>query len=433
MLIAATVAFFSLICWAAIVWTTIIPAAEATAHVLAQRATAAIAAYKSGAPLPQDIEFRSAPPASESRWMHEFSFSLYLNHLRTQLRRDLPGSQVFVARAAMPTRVWIRSAELPDRWLVLRWQVSRPETPAAIIVVVLTGALLVLTGAAMFARRLTAPLAALVAATDRIAQGERVMVNTTSGPSEVRSLGAAFQSMSHRLAELDEQRELMLAGLSHDLRSPLARLRVAVELLDTRDTVLTEQMAGEIEEIDRMVGQFLHYVRAGYRETPVEGCLDDIVQESLTRHHRGEKLQLDLNAAEPRLLAVESVRHVLLNLVQNALEYGQVPVTIRTRLAPGRLSISVEDSGHGIPEREWQEALRPFHRLRATPGTGHTGLGLATVERLVRACHGTVVGSLTEGGFVVNVTLATNEPPPSQRAEQARAGIDCTRQPNVRM
>src|SRR4030081_134820 len=98
--------------------------------------------------------------------------------------------------------------------------------------------LLSLLAAAVFARRLTAPLATLVDAARRVGDGEVVAVDTSSGPSEVRSLAVAFQAMSQRLVELDERRELMLAGLSHDLRSPLARMRVAVDLLESSEAGL---------------------------------------------------------------------------------------------------------------------------------------------------------------------------------------------------
>jgi two-component system osmolarity sensor histidine kinase EnvZ len=336
---------------------------------------------------------------------------VYLTHLRNRLQRDLPGSEVVLARTAMPTEIFIRPVQLPERWFVLKWQVARPETPLAMALIVFFGALVALLGAALFARRLTAPLADLAEATRRVAGGERVTVNTASGPTEVRSLAVAFQAMSSRLAELDEQRELMLAGLSHDLRSPLARVRVAVELLDHSDLSLVQQITVDVEEIDRMVAQFLHYVRAGYRESPVVACLDDVVRDSLSPYLRGVDLQLELNAAEPRLIAIDSVRRVVCNLVQNAFEYGQAPVTVRTTLQPRALRISVADRGAGISQRDWAQAVRPFHRLRAAPGTGHSGLGLATVERLVRASQGTLEATHINGSFTVDATL--NAPPPT--------------------
>ncbi len=383
-----------------------IPAAEVTAHVLAQRATAAVTAYQTNLPLPEGVEIASPPNVPEIRTFPIGYFSLYLDRLRRQLQADLPLSTIVPAHTAMPTEIWVRMPQIPDRWFVLKWQVARPDTPVAMGAIITLGALVALVGAALFARRLTAPLGSLAKAMRRVAEGERVAVDTASGPDEVRSLAVAFQAMSARLAELDEQRELMLAGLSHDLRSPLARVRVAVELLEPADRALVEQMTVDVEEMDRIVGQFLHYVRAGYRERPVDSCPDEVVRDSLSHYLRTGHLRIELHASEPRRIAVDAVRRVLSNLVQNALEYGQPPVTVRTRLTSTDLRISVEDRGAGVSEREWQEALRPFQRLRAAPGTGHSGLGLATVARLLLACHGTLTSRRIEGGFVVEATLA---------------------------
>jgi two-component system osmolarity sensor histidine kinase EnvZ len=338
----------------------------------------------------------------------EFSLGLYLNHLRKQLQADMPGSRILVARV-MPTELWIRPAQVPDRWFVLKWQIARPETPLALGGVVLAGGLLSLVAAAVFARRLTAPLATLVEATRRVGDGEVVSVDASSGPSEVRSLAVAFQAMSQRLVELDERRELMLAGLSHDLRSPLARMRVAVDLLESSDPNLIGQITTDVEEIDGMVGQFLHYVRAGYREAPARASADEIVRDSLGHYLRTAELNVELNATGSRLLPVESVRRVVINLVQNAFEHGRAPVTLRTLLRPRELLISVEDRGQGISVQDWQQAIRPFHRLRAAPAAGHCGLGLATVERLVRAAQGTLAGRQVQGGFVVDVTFTATD------------------------
>jgi two-component system osmolarity sensor histidine kinase EnvZ len=278
------------------------------------------------------------------------------------------------------------------------------------------GALLTLGGAAIFARRLTSPLAALVSATRHVAQGERVTIDTRSGPIEVRSLAQAFQAMTHRLAELDEQRELMLAGLSHDLRSPLARVRVALELLDPRDAALARQMIVEIEEIDGIVGQFLRYVRAGYAEAPTLVSVDDVIKSTLAYYVTERQLQLELNAPTPCLIAVDAMRHILQNLVQNAFEYGAPPIVVRSELSPALLNspsllkLSVEDHGTGLSAQEWQEALRPFKRLRTTPGSGHTGLGLAMVDRLIRACEGTLTPRRTGGKFTIEVALTATFP-----------------------
>jgi two-component system osmolarity sensor histidine kinase EnvZ len=182
-------------------------------------------------------------------------------------------------------------------------------------------------------------------------------------------------------------------------------MRIAVDLLDASDANLRGQITTDVEEVDRMVGQLLHYVRAGYRETLLLASADEVVRESIAPYLRNGTLQTQLGANEPRLLPVDSVRRVVANLVQNAFEYGVAPVVVRTSLRARELVISVEDRGPGISEQDWRHAIQPFHRLRATPGTGHSGLGLATVDRLVRAAQGTLASRQTPNGFVVEVTL----------------------------
>jgi two-component system osmolarity sensor histidine kinase EnvZ len=274
--------------------------------------------------------------------------------------------------------------------------------------VLAAAAIIMLGGAAISARRLTAPLAGLARAAARVAEGEKVDIATDAGPSEVRSLAVAFQSMSHRLAELDEQRELMLGGISHDLRTPLARIRVALELLDVSDPALRAEMALSIEEMDHMIGQFLQYTRSNYRETPVLAVLDDVVREGLASVANDQRVKLKLDAASPRRFAVDCVRHTLLNLVQNALEYGSPPVTVRTEARAAEISLTVQDCGAGINAAQWAEAVRPFQRLGSAPSKGHSGLGLAMVQRLVLSCGGELSARQVKDGFEVRVRLPLN-------------------------
>jgi two-component system osmolarity sensor histidine kinase EnvZ len=199
----------------------------------------------------------------------------------------------------------------------------------------------------------------------------------------------------------------MLGGISHDLRTPLARLRVAVELLEVGDPALTGEMTANIEEMDRMVGQFLHYVRTNYHESPTRAALDDIVRQTLAIYATNDRLQLELNAADMCRFAADGVRHTLLNLVQNALDYGRAPVTVRTSGTANEIQIQVQDCGEGLSEAEWSDAIRPFHRLRDQPSGGHTGLGLAMVDRLVRVCGGHLGAKRIASGFTVTVRFPT--------------------------
>jgi two-component system, OmpR family, osmolarity sensor histidine kinase EnvZ len=333
----------------------------------------------------------------------------YLETIRSKLAADLDAPEVRINRYAGPAELWLRTRDVPDEWLVLTWRVAGPNAPVVSFGLMASAAVLVLGAAAFSARRLTAPLAALATATTRVAEGERVQIDTTSGPSEVRALAVAFRSMSQRLAELDEQREMLLGGVSHDLRTPLARLRVAVELLGSEPTSLTEEMTANIEEMDRMIGRFLHYVRANYRETPTRASLDEIARQTLAIYATDERLRFELRAPAQRTFAADCVRHALLNLVQNALEYGTAPVTVTTASDATGLCIQVADRGPGLSETEWVRALEPFRRLRDQPGGSHSGLGLALVERLVRVSGGSLEARRTEGGFVVTVRLPAHD------------------------
>jgi len=409
LLIGGTILVFSIIAWQAIVWTAIEPASELAVPLLTQRANAAITARYVGQPPPEGTRFETDAPTTMEPRLRGFAFRAYVETIRTKLQVNLRASEIRIHRLAGPSEIWLRTPEVPDAWLVLSWRIADPKAPFAALGVLGAAALLALGGAALSARRLTAPLAALAAAAARLAEGDRVEVDTGSGPTEVRSLAVAFQSMSHRLMEHDQQRELMLAGISHDLRTPLARLRVAVELLDVAARALTEEMTANIEEMDRMVGQFLHYVRANYRESPTRATLDDVVRQTLAIYATDERLRLQPDAAEMRCFAVNCIRHTLLNLVQNALDYGKAPVTVHTSLTSAEVQVSVADGGAGLSEAEWFEAVRPFHRLRDQPTAGHTGLGLAMVDRLVSVCGGHLEAKQMPSGFAVTVRLPTTQ------------------------
>jgi two-component system osmolarity sensor histidine kinase EnvZ len=411
LLIACTLAVFSIIAWQAIVWTTLLPAAQLATTVLTQRANEAIAARRTGQPLPESTRFETTAPLIMEPRYAGVAVRTYVETVRAKLQANLDAPEARIHRYTGPPEIWVRTREVPDAWLVLSWRIAGPRAPLAAVSVIATAALLVLGAAALSARRLTAPLADLAAAAARLAEGERLKIASASGPSEVRSLAAAFQSMASRMAELDEQRELMLAGISHDLRTPLARLRVAIELLGAGDAALTEEMVANIEEMDRMIAQFLHYTRANYREAPTRGSLDEVVRQTLAIYATDQRVRLELRAPENRLFAADSVRHALLNLVQNALEYGRPPVTVRTSSSAGEIQIEVHDRGPGLSEAEWSEAVRPFHRLRAQPGGTHTGLGLAMVDRLVRVSGGSLDAKRTGDGFATMVRLPANLPP----------------------
>jgi len=112
-----------------------------------------------------------------------------------------------------------------------------------------------------------------------------------------------------------------------------------------------------------------------------------------------------LNASDVRVLPADALRQISLNLVQNALDHGRPPVRVGTRLYADRFELAVSDAGDGLSADEWQQALQPFNRLRAQPNTGHAGLGLALVERLVRNTGGSLASIRASGEFTITVSI----------------------------
>lgn len=206
-----------------------------------------------------------------------------------------------------------------------------------------------------------------------------------SGPREFRQIGEALRRMSMKLRGSLRERELMLAGLSHDIRSPLARLQAAIELHAADHPGDFRPMMADIRDIDHIVHQCIDFVRDGQDE-PLENLeLDALVRTALQRH---EGLELDLACSGLQVGARRlGLLRLIRNLANNALTHGLAPVRVATRRDGDALRLSVEDHGRGIDPGEWQRLIEPFERgNRARDGRG-AGLGLAIVQRVASA-HG---------------------------------------------
>jgi len=247
--------------------------------------------------------------------------------------------------------------------------------------------------------RLNLPLRALAAAAGAIGQGKIPDPVPESGPEEIRTLSHAFNQMSKDLARLDADRALILAGVSHDLRTPLSRLRLGLEMSGA-DPHLREGMTSDIEEMDRTINQFLDFARSDGGETQQSADLAAIAAEVAEHYRRrGKSVATDLSGV-PRLpLQALSMRRVVQNLLDNALRYGERDVSVAVRAEDGAVVLEVADRGPGIPAAEVERLKQPFTRLEvARSDKGGAGLGLAIVERVVRAHRGTFELLAREGG-----------------------------------
>jgi two-component system osmolarity sensor histidine kinase EnvZ len=261
--------------------------------------------------------------------------------------------------------------------------------------------------------RIRGPLSALTSAARRIGQGERPAALVEQGPLELRELATAFNQMSSDLARVAEDRALLLAGVSHDLRTPLTRLRLAIEMM-AGDPASREGMIRDIDDMNRIVGQFLDFSRALSGEAPVPTRIDLLGQDLVEAYARhGHRIQASIEPVPEQPVRPVALRRMLTNLIDNALRYGQGEIDLDIRHDPGAVIIEVRDRGPGIPVDQTERVRQPFQRLEsARSNSDGSGLGLTIVDRIAKA-HGGRLDLLARegGGLTARLTLPARLPP----------------------
>ncbi|MDG4595152.1 MAG: ATP-binding protein [Candidatus Contendobacter sp.] len=246
--------------------------------------------------------------------------------------------------------------------------------------------------AALAVRALTRPLAVLAAAAGELGRDIRRPPLDENGPLEVRRAARAFNTMQERLIRYIEDRNRILAALSHDLKTPITRLRLRTELLD--DASLREKFLTDLDDMQRMAQASLDFLRGGEDSEPIASVDLDALLESLRddAEDTGRQVSLVGTTGQPLHCRPLALKRCLTNLVDNALKYGQRAEITVTDM-PTRLTLSIRDRGPGIPAAELERVFEPFYRLENSRSrdTGGTGLGLSIARNIARA-HG---GELT--------------------------------------
>ncbi len=239
------------------------------------------------------------------------------------------------------------------------------------------------------ARRITAPLARLEAAAARIGQGERPELLPESGPRELAALARRFNAMAQQVRALLTARTTLLAGVSHDLRTPLARMRLALEMLRSDPSpVLIDRLESDIEEMNDLIATLLDLARGLEREPPAELDLAAFLHELAAGFSTPDRAVTVNCPACRRAVPPRALRRAIGNLLQNALRYAaEGPIELVCAATTERCRLGVLDRGPGIPPERIAVMFEPFQRLDASrsPQTGGAGLGLAIVRELARA------------------------------------------------
>ena len=318
-----------------------------------------------------------------------------MQELADRLREQLgPGTEVrpapgrgllFVRVQAADAGYWIGFPVLPPS--------SADDRPsrAAVWSLVIAGALLI--AAFIFARYLSRPLRDVSNTVERIGRGETPPPLPEHGPSEIATLSRGVNRMMASLTQLERDRAVMLAGVSHDLRTPLARLRLGVEM-QARDEAARASMVDDIEEMDRIIGQFLDFARTNKDAGLADADVDEIVRTAVDRHVRaGHDVRFTAGAVPVARLRATAFSRLVANLLDNAIAYGAPPVEVSTRSADRKIVLEIADHGPGIAPDQVERLKQPFTRAsvaRSNEGNiAGAGLGLAIVERIARLHGGT--------------------------------------------
>ena len=261
--------------------------------------------------------------------------------------------------------------------------------------------LLSVAGAYFIVTRIDRPLRELTRAAAAIGRGRIPEPVAETGPSEIRALSRAFNQMAADLKRLDEDRALLLAGVSHDLRTPLARIRLGLEMVGGKgDAALMEGLQQDIADIDAVISQFLDFARIGSETGAAAECnLDELIDGVVARYRQqGRAVSARRGEVPPLALRALPMQRLLTNLIDNALRHGSAEVEVATALEGDRVRLSVLDRGPGIPPEEAERMLQPFTRLNAARSTSGSGLGLAIVDRIAKMHGGSVQLLARDGG-----------------------------------
>jgi len=341
-------------------------------------------------------------PAQADRGL---SFSTQLPSMEKRLSERLSsglGEHITVKVRQLPDRrqMWIAVHLLGEPyWLVVPMGRFRDNVISSMTLAALLASLFAILIASTIAWRTTMPIRRVVSATRELELGRKPeALPEDSGPQEVRALARGFNRMARALEHSASERRLMLAGLSHDLRTPLTRLKLMVELQG--DNADTPGMLSDIDELSGIVRQFIDFARSEEKPRNEPVALAELASSVVSRFTR-EHVNIQLSVLqEPEIQADPlALERLLGNLLDNARRYGGDPIEVLVAVENQHAILSVSDHGPGIPQELRQTALVPFERLAAHRGTdGGSGLGLSIVSRIVKQHSGSLALRDVEGG-----------------------------------
>tara|TARA_B100001769_G_scaffold179389_1_gene141618 strand:- start:664 stop:1992 length:1329 start_codon:yes stop_codon:yes gene_type:complete len=276
-------------------------------------------------------------------------------------------------------------------------------------------AILAIFGAYITTKRISRPIDNLIDAAEKIRNGHNVEKLPLDSVTEFRELSEAFNEMTEALSKVSKERQFLLASVSHDIRTPLTRIRLASEMLPPNSLSLKESLEEDIIEINEILNQFLDFARGFQDEPKIPVNLGKLLKDIQTKHKRMGHIFIlkkkNIRTDIPKKLFIDlrplAFQRCLDNLINNAFFYSKGKVIMEASLLEESFTISIIDNGPGIPEEQKATLLQPFERVDDARGNkGGSGLGLTIADRIIKAHDGKLeLINRSEGGLDAKITI----------------------------
>lgn len=347
-----------------------------------------------------NVKVRSTSPP-EAAEPGSFAERVFLNALTAESTR----SDAIDWRLGPDNLFWMR---LPDDdgtlWVSLR-TLQTPDRINVIATVLGASLLISVIGGLVLHRHLARPLRTLARQVEEVGTGTRLPTFAEEGPREVAAVARALNDMTGKMRVAEMDRSVMLAGVSHDLRTPLTKLRLTLAMLKGADLTLMMSADRQVAHIEAMLEQFLNYAR-DFAEEPLRRVdLHEVVAQAIADCDLPEPIAITCPTGLSANLKATAIQRAIANLVTNAQHYGSPPVSIQVRATPKTITIAVTDAGRGLSAEEADRLIRPFARGDTARTRTGTGLGLAIAHQVAQAHDGALTFSRSDHGFLVELTV----------------------------
>jgi two-component system osmolarity sensor histidine kinase EnvZ len=341
---------------------------------------------------------------------HGLNKAIFYQYFSDEMSRELGGPAEVRIEQDAEFVFWVRPPQAPQYWIKIPLTGLNETDFSPLQIYILLIGVLSVAGGWWFARQLNRPLQKLQQAALRVGRGDIPDPLPEDGSTEIIAVTQAFNHMAKGIRQLEKDRALLMAGVSHDLRTPLTRIRLASEMLSEQDNWIRDGIVSDIDDMNAIIDQFIDYVRHHKEETLLEEDLNQLVTEQISAD-RLQQRQIVTELCSPlppvpiRRIAI---KRVLTNLIENALKYSDGAIEVRTGYEKirQRVYVQVRDHGPGIPPEQMQRMFEPFTQGDSARGSAGSGLGLAIIKKIVDMHRGEVtLHNHAFGGLVATVYL----------------------------